>query len=50
LGAQTNVLSGPVVSAVDQALAGGNPVILGGYGVWVAWGAQQQAAGNYGGL
>jgi hypothetical protein len=32
---------------VDQALARGNPVILGGYGVWAAWGSQQQAAGNY---
>jgi LysM repeat protein len=47
LGARTNTLSGPVASAVDQALARGNPVILGGYGVWGAWGAQQQAAGNY---
>ncbi|HVG57783.1 MAG TPA: C39 family peptidase, partial [Hyalangium sp.] len=47
LGAQTTMLSGPVTSAVDQALARGNPVILGGYGVWAAWGSQQQASGNY---
>jgi murein DD-endopeptidase MepM/ murein hydrolase activator NlpD len=47
LGAQTTSLSGPVVSAVDQALARGNPVILGGYGAWSAWGSDQRAAQNY---
>ena len=47
LGAQTTQLGGPVVGAVDQALARGNPVILGGYGVWAAWGAEQRANGNY---
>ncbi len=47
LGASTTSLSGPVASAVDQALARGNPVILGGYGAWSAWGADQRAAGNY---
>lgn len=47
LGANTQQLSGPVVSAVDGALARGNPVILGGYGVWGAWGADQKGAGNY---
>jgi LysM repeat protein len=47
LGARTTQLSGPVASAVDQALARGNPVILGGYGSWAAWGRDQQNAGNY---
>ncbi|MDY7229776.1 LysM peptidoglycan-binding domain-containing protein [Hyalangium rubrum] len=47
LGARTTTLSGPVVSAVDQALARGNPVILGGYGAWSAWGSSQLEVGNY---
>lgn len=47
MGARTNMLSGPVTSAVDQALARGNPVILGGYGAWSAWGSSERAAGNY---
>jgi hypothetical protein len=47
MGARTTTLSGPVTSAVDQALARGNPVILGGYGAWTAWGSSQLAAGNY---
>jgi hypothetical protein len=46
-GAQTQMLSGDPVAAVDAALGRGHPAILGGSGVWNAWGAQQRAAGNY---
>ena len=46
-GAQTQMLSGDPVAAVDAALGRGHPAILGGSGVWNAWGSQQYAAGNY---
>ncbi len=46
-GGQTQMLYGDVVASVDQALGRGHPTILGGSGVWNAWGAQQQASGNY---
>ena len=44
-GGRTQMLNGGV-SAIDEALARGNPVVIGG-NPWQAWGAEQQAAGNY---
>ena len=46
-GGQTQMLGGDPVAAVDAALGRGHPAILGGGGVWNAWGAEQRAAGNY---
>jgi hypothetical protein len=46
-GAQTQPLYGDPVQAVEDALGRGHPAILGGSGVWNAWGAQQDAAGHY---
>ncbi|HVE84447.1 MAG TPA: LysM peptidoglycan-binding domain-containing protein [Myxococcales bacterium] len=47
-GAATQMLyNADPVASVEEALGRGHPAILGGSGVWNAWGAQQRAAGNY---
>jgi len=46
-GAQTRLLDGNVLQAVNGALARGNPVILGSHGTWPAWAEQQWNKGNY---
>lgn len=47
IGAQTQYLSGDPAQAADDAISRGHPVILGGSGVWNAWGASESAAGRY---
>jgi len=47
IGAQTQNLYGDPVQAVDGAIDRGHPVILGGSGVWNAWGANESASGRY---
>ncbi|HYV46525.1 MAG TPA: LysM peptidoglycan-binding domain-containing protein [Myxococcaceae bacterium] len=47
IGAQTQNLYGDPVQSVDGAVGRGHPVILGGSGVWNAWGANESASGRY---
>jgi hypothetical protein len=44
-GGQSRMLGGGV-NGIDEAIARGNPVVIGG-NPWQAWGAEQRANGNY---
>lgn len=47
LGANATMLGGDPVAAIDASLSRGHPAVIGGYGVWNAWGSSQRAQNDY---